>query len=115
MRVFFLVNAVHPGNVATNLFRYNQLFQFVGPSVSGMANRSPLDGALSSIFTALSPLIEKMSINGSYLWDTDIYPSSRASVDRKLQEQLWDKSLELLRTTGVVDVDRILRDSKVGR
>ncbi len=96
--------AAHPGYAATNLQSHTESVQDV---VMGLLNRvvsqSADAGALPSLYAATVPDLA----GGSYigpdgLGETRGFPrpvgSSRASHDRQVQQQLWERSEEL---TGV--------------
>lgn len=84
------VNALHPGVVATGLWRN---MGWVGKIISwGMV--SPQEGALTSVYAATSP--DLAHVSGAYLSDSKIVPSSPESQDVQAQETLWEMSLKQL-------------------
>ncbi|KAF9195582.1 hypothetical protein BGZ50_004181 [Haplosporangium sp. Z 11] len=89
------VNAAHPGACSTGLFRYNFFFKLLMYPVSVVC-RSPLYGAMTSIFLALEPGLENVS--GEYFFDQAARSVNPIAMDEKAQELLWSKSVEF---TGV--------------
>lgn len=88
------VNAVHPGEVATNIWRTN--FGFIGPAlkwVMGFFYLTPEEGAETSIYVASSPDVE--GITGKYFSEKEAVPSSPLSYDEEVARKLWVISEQL--------------------
>jgi retinol dehydrogenase-12 len=89
------VNAVHPGYVNTELQRnfsdlYGSVAQTVGNIASSLFAMSPEKGALTSLYVATSPDIEKNDWRGQYFVPIAKWakPSKLAS-DEDLPKELW--------------------------
>jgi NAD(P)-dependent dehydrogenase (short-subunit alcohol dehydrogenase family) len=83
-------NCVHPGTVATDLFRG------VPPPIRGLIKlfmKSPVQGAETPIWLATSPEVE--NVNGEYFANRKPAQASAASHDREKAERLWAISEEM--------------------
>jgi NAD(P)-dependent dehydrogenase (short-subunit alcohol dehydrogenase family) len=90
------VNAVHPGHVATDMWKTN--FPFIGSAlkwVMGFFARTPEQGADTVIYLASSPEVE--GITGAYFADREAVPSSPLSYDEGVARRLWQISKDLTR------------------
>jgi NAD(P)-dependent dehydrogenase (short-subunit alcohol dehydrogenase family) len=90
-------NAVHPGQVATDIWRTN--FFIIGPVLKwmvGLKGLTPEQGADPLIFLACSPEVEKL--NGKYFNRRKIAQSSPITYDEEIALRLWNVSERL---TGV--------------
>ena len=78
-------NCLHPGVISTQLVRTSPwIFQ----RIYGLVMPKPERGARTSIYLATSP--EVAGVSGQYFGDNcNALPSSDASHDRALQEQIW--------------------------
>ena len=82
------VNALHPGHVATDIYRTN--FSVIGPllkRIMGLFALTPEEGAQTSIYLASSPEVEGMT--GRYFIEREAVQSSPMSYDQNLAHQLW--------------------------
>ena len=89
------VNACHPGACSTELFRHNAAMNAL-MAVARIVCRSPLVGAMSSIYLALAPELDNVS--GEYFFDEIPRTPHPIALEEKSQEMLWAKSVEY---TGV--------------
>jgi NAD(P)-dependent dehydrogenase (short-subunit alcohol dehydrogenase family) len=90
------VNAVHPGHVATDMWKTN--FPLIGPAlkwVMGFFARTPEQGADTVIYLASSPEVE--GISGKYFADREAVQSSPLSYDKEVAQRLWQISKDLTR------------------
>ena len=90
-------NALHPGHVATNIWRSN--FPIVGPALKwlmGLIALSPEQGADTSIYLASSPDVS--NVTGKYFVKRLPVDSSSITYDSNVAKRLWDLSEDL--TTG---------------
>ena len=90
------VNAVHPGHVATDMWKTN--FPFIGSAlkwVMGFFARTPEQGADTVIYLASSPEVE--GITGTYFADREAVQSSPLSYDEGVARRLWQISKDLTR------------------
>jgi retinol dehydrogenase-12 len=88
------VNAVHPGHVATDIWKTN--FSIFGPAlkyITSLFALTPQEGADTLIHLAASP--DVAGITGQYFIKRTAVPSSPLSCDVKIARQLWDVSEEL--------------------
>jgi NAD(P)-dependent dehydrogenase (short-subunit alcohol dehydrogenase family) len=94
------VNAVHPGHVATDMWKTN--FPFIGSAlkwVMGLFARTPEQGADTVVYLASSPEVE--GITGKYFADREAVQSSPLSYDEGVAQQLWQISKDLTRLRQV--------------
>jgi len=88
------VNAVHPGHVATDIWKND--FSFIGPAlkwVTGLFSLSPEEGADNSIYLASSPEVE--GITGKYFVKREAASTTPLSCDEGVAQQLWEVSEKL--------------------
>jgi retinol dehydrogenase-12 len=88
------VNALHPGHVATDIWRTN--FSIIGPAlkwVMSLFSLSPEEGADNSIYLASSPEVE--GVTGKYFVKREPAQSSPTSYDEGLARRLWETSENL--------------------
>ena len=81
------VNALHPGLVATNLFRGYGPFGALVKFFSRMRGISPAVGARTIVYLATSPEVE--GVTGHYFSQQRAIPSSQASHDVAAAKRLW--------------------------
>jgi NAD(P)-dependent dehydrogenase (short-subunit alcohol dehydrogenase family) len=87
-------NALHPGFVNTGFAKNNNWLVKAGMSLLSPIQRSPKQGAQTSIYLASSPEVE--SVTGKYFVDSKAVPSDPASYNRASAERLWQISLEMI-------------------
>jgi NAD(P)-dependent dehydrogenase (short-subunit alcohol dehydrogenase family) len=93
------VNALHPGHVATDIWRND--FSFVGPAlkrIMGLFSLTPEEGADNSIYLASSS--EVAGVTGKYFVRREPAQSSPLSYDENLAEGLWEISEKLTSITS---------------
>jgi len=84
------VNALHPGAVATNIWKGSMgPFSFLG-NISRLFLISPEKGAETPVYLATSPEVE--GVTGKYYDHRREKQSSAESYDRATAEKLWDES-----------------------
>ncbi len=85
-------NTLHPGVIATKL-----LADLKNNPLKTIAQKflydKPERGAETSVYLASSPEVD--GISGNYFVNKKISTSSMASLDKELQQQMWDVSVEL--------------------
>lgn len=89
------VNAVHPGHVATDIWRAS--FPVIGPAlkwVMGLFALTPEEGADTVIHLAASPELE--GISGKYFASRQPIPSSPPSYDQDAAARLWQLSARMV-------------------
>ncbi|KAG0308178.1 hypothetical protein BGZ98_008768 [Dissophora globulifera] len=89
------VNACHPGACSTDLFRHNPVMNLMMVPAR-IVCRSPLVGAMSSIYLALASGLD--TVSGEYFFDQIPRTPNPVALQEKSQELLWSKSVEF---TGV--------------
>ncbi len=82
------VNCLHPGVINTKLLHAGW----------GMGGASVHQGAQTSVFAAVSPEMEGKT--GLYLVSQKSTKSAAISYDKKVQERLWEISLEIVHRLG---------------
>jgi NAD(P)-dependent dehydrogenase (short-subunit alcohol dehydrogenase family) len=82
------VNCLHPGVIATKLLHNGW----------GTGGASLEEGAKTSVFVANDPSLQ--GISGKYFVNSKLKSSSAISYDKKIQDRLWEISLDL---TGLTD------------
>lgn len=88
------VNALHPGHVATDIWRTN--FSIIGPAlkrIMGLFALTPEQGADNSIYLASSPEVE--GVTGKYFVMREPAESSPVSYDQEIARKLWEISENL--------------------
>ncbi|MFT3891405.1 MAG: SDR family oxidoreductase [Anaerolineales bacterium] len=88
------VNALHPGLIATDIFRRN--YGILGPFIKWIISRraiTPEEGADTMIFLSTSADIE--GVTGNYFVKRKAVKSAPLSYDEALAKQLWDVSERL--------------------
>jgi NAD(P)-dependent dehydrogenase (short-subunit alcohol dehydrogenase family) len=87
-----LVNALHPGVVATNMladyFRIPRVLKYITRFIS----LSPAGGAQTSLYLATSA--EVVGITGKYFVNKGMRKSSQQSYDKSVAKRLWDISAQ---------------------
>ena len=85
------VNAVHPGHVATDIWKTN--FSIFGPAlkyITSLFALTPQQGADTLIYLASSS--DVAGITGQYFVKRKAVPSSPLSYDEKIAQRLWEIS-----------------------
>ena len=96
-----LVNALHPGHVATDIWSTD--FSFFGPvlkKVMGLFALSPEEGADNTIYLASSP--EVAGVTGKYFVKREPAQSSPISYDEETAKKLWEISEDLTSLTQTI-------------
>ncbi|MBI5030073.1 MAG: SDR family oxidoreductase [Chloroflexi bacterium] len=89
------VNALHPGEVRTNLVGSNGwLFKWIAQPLWDLQAISVQEGAKTSVYLASSPEVE--GVTGKYFSRCKPRSSSPESYDEQAQERLWKVSEELV-------------------
>ncbi len=87
------VNVLHPGSVASELYRN---FGILTPVINFFLKifaKTPEEGAHTSTYLARSP--EVANVTGKYFTDKKQVPSSEASYDKSAWQRLWKISEEM--------------------
>lgn len=88
-------NAVHPGVIATNLWRHmNVVARVAAPVASAIAMKNIPQGAATQCYVATHPSLE--GVSGEYFVDCNIEKSSRHGRDVAMRDRLWTVSEEIV-------------------
>ncbi|MFO0588134.1 MAG: SDR family oxidoreductase [Polyangiaceae bacterium] len=95
-----VANCVHPGWVNTGFALNNakSVFAFAAAIFAPLFARTPAKGAETILWAATSP--EAASLNGEYLHDKKIAPTSPLAQDDDLARRLWALSESLARPSS---------------
>ncbi len=89
------VNAVHPGVIATNLWRHmSAATRVVAPLASAVALKTIPQGAATQCWAATHPSLRETS--GEYLSDCNVAKPSRHGRDDAMAERLWTVTEEIV-------------------
>jgi NAD(P)-dependent dehydrogenase (short-subunit alcohol dehydrogenase family) len=92
------VNALHPGVVRTRFYSAKSFGLRIGLAMIRPFLISAQKGALTSIYLASSPEIEK--VTGKYFIKSKPVESNKLSYDKDIAKQLWDISERLVEHHG---------------
>ena len=82
-------NAVHPGVIATNLWRHmNVVARVAAPVAAAVAMKNMEQGAATQCYVATHPSLA--SVSGEYFSDCNITKPSRHARNEAMAERLWD-------------------------
>ncbi|CAI0403100.1 unnamed protein product [Linum tenue] len=88
-------NSLHPGVIATNLFRHMTLISGVIEAVGKLAFKNVEQGAATTCYVALHPQVK--GISGEYFSDSNLSKPTSFGQDAALGKKLWDFSMELVK------------------
>lgn len=91
-------NAVHPGVVATNLFRNRTIFSALINTIGSIISRSVQQGAATTCYVAVHPQVK--GITGRYFGNCNIANPSLQARDAELGKSLWQFSLQIVSSCG---------------
>ncbi|KAH7285122.1 hypothetical protein KP509_33G014300 [Ceratopteris richardii] len=86
------INCVHPGVIATNIFRHSKILALATKLISPFL-KSIQQGAATQCFVALHPSVSK--ITGKYFADCKVSSPHSIANNPELAEKLWEFSLSL--------------------
>ncbi|KAF7131514.1 hypothetical protein RHSIM_Rhsim09G0199400 [Rhododendron simsii] len=87
-------NSLHPGVIATNLFRHHRLVSGLVDVLGKYVIKNVQQGAATTCYVALHPQVKGMS--GKYFADCKLAEASSQANDTDLAKKLWDFSLSLI-------------------
>jgi len=93
-------NAVHPGDVKTDVTRANPVLALLHRTVATPLLLSAEEGARTSVHVATSPSLD--GVSGLYFVNGRPAPASPHAGDAALRQRLWDDSERLLRDAGLL-------------
>ncbi|CAM8930585.1 unnamed protein product [Rhodiola kirilowii] len=86
-------NSLHPGAIATNLFRHHTIFSGLIDYFGKYFIKNVEQGAATTCYVALHPGVKEIS--GKYFADSNVAEVSAIANDAELAKKLWDFSLNL--------------------
>ncbi|MED6135831.1 Short-chain dehydrogenase TIC 32, chloroplastic [Stylosanthes scabra] len=86
-------NSVHPGVIATNIFRHNSVVNGVMTKLARFVVKNVEQGAATTCYVALHPQVS--GISGEYFADSNLAKASSQGRDIDLAKKLWDLSMNL--------------------
>ncbi|CAA0834358.1 NAD(P)-binding Rossmann-fold superfamily protein [Striga hermonthica] len=93
-KVNITANSVHPGLIATNLFRYNSFVNGLIAALGKHVMKNVQQGAATTCYVALHPDVKGMS--GKYYADCNLAEPSLQAKDQELAKKLWDFTHNLI-------------------
>ncbi|KAJ8764805.1 hypothetical protein K2173_010270 [Erythroxylum novogranatense] len=84
-------NSVHPGVIATNLYRHHGAVSGVMNKLSALFLKNVPQGAATTCYVALNPQVK--GVTGEYFVDSNKAKPSALAKDEELAKKLWDFSL----------------------
>lgn len=87
-------NTVHPGVIATSLFKNRTIVNALMNTVGGIISRSVEQGAATTCYVAMHPQVQ--GITGGYFGNCNIAKPSSQGVDGELAKELWKFSLQIV-------------------
>ncbi|KAI9084156.1 hypothetical protein K1719_033827 [Acacia pycnantha] len=89
-------NSLHPGVIATNLFRQHSLIDGLVGLLGKYVMKNIQQGAATTCYVALHPQVKGMS--GCYFADCNVAETSLQASDPDLARKLWDYSSDLVQS-----------------
>ncbi|KAL3834400.1 hypothetical protein ACJIZ3_009136 [Penstemon smallii] len=93
-KVEITANSVHPGAIATNLFRHHSFINGLVSVLGKHVMKNVQQGAATTCYVALHPDVKGMS--GKYFADSNLAKTSLQANDNELAKRLWDFTLNLI-------------------
>ncbi|XP_015069534.1 short-chain dehydrogenase TIC 32, chloroplastic-like isoform X2 [Solanum pennellii] len=87
-------NSLHPGAIATNLFRQNSIISGIVNVIGKHVMKNVEQGAATTCYVALHPDVK--GVSGKYYADCNIAEASPQANDAGLAERLWDFTMSLV-------------------
>ncbi|KAK4488306.1 hypothetical protein RD792_004062 [Penstemon davidsonii] len=84
------VNSLHPGVIATNLFRHHGFIDGILNWFAKYFTKNIPQGAATTCYLALHPKVK--GVSGEYFMDSNIAKASSFGQDAELAKKLWDFS-----------------------
>ncbi|CAL5407843.1 unnamed protein product [Camellia sinensis] len=94
-RLEITANSLHPGAIATNLFRHHILFSGLIGVLGKYVIKNVQQGAATTCYVALHPQVEGKS--GEYFSDSNVAKASGHAMNIELAKKLWDFSMNLVK------------------
>nr|XP_023886822.1 short-chain dehydrogenase TIC 32, chloroplastic-like isoform X1 [Quercus suber] len=88
-------NSLHPGAIATNLFRQSNIMNGIVNSLGRFVLKNVQQGAATTCYVALHPQVK--GVSGEYFSDSNLSKASTQGRDSELAKKLWDFSMNLIK------------------
>ncbi|KAF8040572.1 hypothetical protein BT93_B2718 [Corymbia citriodora subsp. variegata] len=88
-------NSLHPGVIATNLFKHNVISNGFMAGVGKLLFKSVQQGAATTCYVALHPQVN--GVSGEYFLDSNLAKTRSKGKDVELAKKLWDFSMNLVK------------------
>ncbi|XP_061364470.1 short-chain dehydrogenase TIC 32, chloroplastic isoform X1 [Gastrolobium bilobum] len=88
-------NSLHPGMIATNLFRHNNAMNGLVNVIGRLVLKNVQQGAATTCYVALHPQVK--GISGKYFSDSNVAMTTSQGSDADLAKKLWDFSMNLIK------------------
>lgn len=86
-------NSLHPGIIATNLFRYQNSVAGIIGNVGKYFMKNVQQGAATTCYVALHPQLK--AVSGEYFKNSNLGKATAQATDIDLAKKLWDFSINL--------------------
>ncbi|KAL3342124.1 hypothetical protein AABB24_026245 [Solanum stoloniferum] len=87
-------NSLHPGAIATNLFRQHSIISGIVNVIGKHVMKNVEQGAATTCYVALHPDVK--GVSGKYYADCNIAEASHQANDAGLAKRLWDFTMSLV-------------------
>lgn len=87
-------NSLHPGAIATNLFRQHSIISGIVDVIGKHVMKNVEQGAATTCYVALHPDVK--GVSGKYYADCNIAEASPQANDAGLAKRLWDFTISLV-------------------
>uniref|UniRef100_M1BAJ1 Short-chain dehydrogenase n=1 Tax=Solanum tuberosum TaxID=4113 RepID=M1BAJ1_SOLTU len=87
-------NSLHPGAIATNLFRQHSIISGIVDVIGKHVMKNVEQGAATTCYVALHPDVK--GVSGKYYADCNIAEASPQANDAGLAKRLWDFTTSLV-------------------
>ncbi|KAF3948079.1 hypothetical protein CMV_025877 [Castanea mollissima] len=88
-------NSLHPGAIATNLFRQSNIMNGIVNTLGRFVLKNVQQGAATTCYVALHPQVK--GVSGEYFSDSNLSKASAQGRDSELAKKLWDFSMNLIK------------------
>ncbi|XP_022958041.1 short-chain dehydrogenase TIC 32, chloroplastic-like [Cucurbita moschata] len=88
-------NSLHPGIIATNLFRHFSFGNGIANTVGKLVFKNVQQGAATTCYVALHPQVK--GVSGEYFLNSNLNKASQHGQDVDLAKKLWDFTTNLLK------------------
>ncbi|KAL0317802.1 UNVERIFIED_CONTAM: Short-chain dehydrogenase, chloroplastic [Sesamum angustifolium] len=93
-KVEITANSLHPGAIATNLFRHHSFINGLVAALGKHVMKNVEQGAATTCYVALHPDVKGMT--GKYYADCNFAETSLQAKDQELANNLWDFTCKLI-------------------